>query len=323
MMVALCFVISALVAAPKVSAKELGKATEGVAVRKLAEAQVDSRPVLAVQFIGNKLALLRKGGDVVVWDFIKGELKRILQCNVKSLRGGTFSGDGKLLACIGASQVVSIWDLFAGKLVAKVTGHGGEIRQMAFSHDGRMLAIACEGCCNMEGDTRIWDARSGRLIRRFKGDAFSVTFLNECERVAIGGAKAVAIYDVSDGKKVKELHVGTKVRGVGYLEKGKLLICVSVDGLHAFDVATWRKQGTANLGLVDVVAFSSNGSLIVIGTYGEVVLFDAEPWRAVGKVSWGTRPVTAIAFSPDGSKFAFGDASGRVALWMVVSKLKS
>jgi len=72
-----------------------------------------------------------------------------------------------------------------------------------------------------------------------------------------------------------------------------------------------------------VVAFSSNGSLIVIGTYGEVVLFDAEPWRAVGKVSWGTRPVTAIAFSPDGSKFAFGDASGRVALWMVVSKLKS
>jgi len=322
MMVALCIVTFTLVAMPEVPVKEQ-KAIKEVAIRKLAEAHAGSHPVLAVQFVGNKLALLRKCGDVVAWDFTKGGLKRILQCNIRSLRGGTFSSNGGLLACIAANQVVSIWDLFGGKLVAKITGHGGEIRQMAFSQDARMLAIGCEGCCNMEGDTRIWDTRSGKLVRRFKGDAFSVSFLNKDKEVAIGGVKAVAIYDVNSGRKVKELHVGMRVKGISCLEGGKLLACIFVDGLCAFDVATWRKRRVADIGLVDAFAFSSNGSLIAIGTYDRVVLFDVKSWKTVGKLSLGTHPVTAIAFSSDGSKLAFSDAYGRVALWMITRKLKS
>src|SRR5207248_2435605 len=52
------------------------------------------------------------------------------------------------------------------------------------------------------------------------------------------------------------------------------------------------------------------------GCSSGVHVWDARTWQAVGTLNGGSGPVTAVAFSPDGSFIVGGDEDGTARVWL-------
>jgi WD40 repeat protein len=70
-----------------------------------------------------------------------------------SVKGISFSQDGKQLATVGDHGSVRLWNL-SGQQLAEFKGHQGVVRSLSFSSDGKLLATASE-----DGTAILWRVR--------------------------------------------------------------------------------------------------------------------------------------------------------------------
>jgi WD40 repeat protein len=75
-------------------------------------------------------------------------------------------------------------------------GHRGDVYTVAFSHDGRWIASGSE-----DSTVKVWDGRSGELVRTFRGHTglvTSVAFSPDDRRLISGSRDHTAkVWDVS------------------------------------------------------------------------------------------------------------------------------
>lgn len=289
-----------------------------VKVIRVGALKISNSPLLAIQFVGDKaVAALSEDGKVCVWDFERRKLTCKHKCGGKLTIAGAFSSDGKVVAHVQINQVVKVCHLVSGKLVANISGHGGEIRQLAFSHDGRMIAVACEGCCNMEGDMRLWSLSNSKFIRRFKGDAFSVALSRDGRLVAVGGRESLTVWDAGSAGELRRFNVGGRVRWVSFSNRGKLLACATVDGVRAFVVGSWQVKPLLKISWAKVLSFSHDDSLLAVSAHDEVFLIDVNAWKIIMRLKGHSCPIMSVAFAPASMMLATGGSCGRAILWEV------
>lgn len=109
------------------------------------------------------------------------------------LRSGTkllrISADGKLLAAVSRGML-TLWQLPEGRQVAQ-TPISHTINNLEFSPDGKWLAGAAGVWQPVtDGSVLLWDAKSGRLVKEFRGHKAivrDVAFDVESGRLASGG----------------------------------------------------------------------------------------------------------------------------------------
>ena len=70
------------------------------------------------------------------------------------------------------------------------------------------------------------------------------------------------------------------------------------------------------------MAFSSDGAMLVSGTWGSVKLWDVETREQIGALQGHTGSVHSVAFSPDGASLASGSYDGTILLWDIASHLE-
>jgi WD40 repeat protein len=169
--------------------------------------EADSVEALAFDPSGKYLAA--GGDDGVLRLYEVSTRKPIRQMSQdRAVRSLAWSGDGKWIAATGAKQAVAIWDTGTGTLVR---GFGEETVQcLAFVPRTTQLVSREVG-----GTLRLWDARTGRQVRRWgdeeegggAGSAiYQIAFSADGRSVLAGNtAGALDVWDLATRKRSRQL----------------------------------------------------------------------------------------------------------------------
>jgi WD40 repeat protein len=197
-----------------------------------------------------------------------------------------FRPDGKVLA-LGALWTVTQWDVATGeRLGPPLDGHERVVEGVMFLPDGKTLAS------QSEDDVHFWDARTGRRLSRFVGAEAN---FNHQALSPDGKTRAVAGWDK------------TKVMSVGLWDTGT--------GKKRCDLeappTSWPRE----------LVFSPDGKMLGAPEWDNTVrLWDADRTSTIpGRLGKSLRqvavpgvPAQCLAFSPDGTALAVGEADPRL-----------
>jgi WD40 repeat protein/serine/threonine protein kinase len=235
-----------------------------------------------------KLASASDDATIRVWNPATGQpLLTIRQSTGEAaspFRSVTFASDGKTLASSAKDGTISLWDNFDGHLIRNLTAERVEIASLRFSHNGKFLAGGAT-----DHSARVWDVASASLVQTLHGPSqaiLAVDFSPDDSHLAAGSADSrVTTWDLVASQSQS------------------------------------RPQGLTDL--PTAVAFHPDGKVIATGcTDNSISLWNARTGSILQTLSATSRPFTgdrdslALAFSPDGSKFASAaSANSQITLW--------
>ena len=206
----------------------------------------------------------------------------------------------------------------------KLPGHEYRVPHIAWSPNGEQLASTSDGC-----DVKIWDARTGRVIRRLTGAIGVVTSVvwSPDGRVLASGStnKIVTLWDAATGRILGTLrgHNGV-VTCVAWSPDGLLLGTICDDEtVGVWDVAKAEKIRFLPVGERHTsLAWHADGRhLAVAGGRDGVAIWDATTGKAIRTLPGHGLPISSLAWSPDRRRLAAGavgavpDGSFEVEIW--------
>jgi WD40 repeat protein len=276
---------------------------------------------------GKVLASADALGEIRFWEVSTGKrLPRSLRV-ASSVGSMAYSPAGDLIAVACEDNFLHLWDVNTGVELHGLAGHASEILGIAFSLDGKAIVTAAE-----DGTVRVWGAATGRQQKQWELDLTGVKgagglraagLCSVGSMVACSGHSETAIVDFRDGHEVCRLP--RDYSAITFSPDGKSLAAATACAFSLWDVATgverwkappWKGPGEREYGVF--AAYSPDGKLLALSA-------EYRGLRATGGVSvWevATRRVrydfqaqtvrAPVAFSLDGSEFAFPNPHGAV-----------
>lgn len=183
---------------------------------------------------------------------------------------------------IGRDGSIDAIDLNTEHTLWRATGLGGPIVSVAKARSGSLF-----GALSNDGTLRIWELSLGRL-----------------RRVETAGHEQLVRIEMSpDGKRL-----------VTQSESDRLAVSDSVTGKRMRSV-TWSRlaESAADIGGISALKFSADGMHLLIGTAkGSVYIWDLDGTSARLIDRIGQEPVTTLATATGSTRWASGDAGGRI-----------
>jgi len=246
--------------------KELRRFSAGGAVRFASLAQ------------GGRIAVtVTEAGRVRVWSTRTGRLMRAFRTSEAPFpKLAAVDPAGTRLVVAGEDRHAFAYALATGR-VEYILEQRGFMRSVVFRRDGRRILTA-----GYEGKARVWDARSGQLLRELRGP--DTNALREAVFSRDGAYIAGAGND--DTVRIWETKTGDPIG-----------IAVG----HAYQVTHVAFDPTATT----VVSGSSDGTSKVWSREG----------RLDSILSGRGAAITAAAFSPNGASVLTASADGKVRIW--------
>jgi WD40 repeat protein len=169
---------------------------------------------------------------------------RLLKGHTGWVSGAVFSPDGKyVLTCGGdldRTRSLCLWDFATGKELRRFPTDNW-VAAVAFAPDGRTFAAGMLG-----GTVAVYDATSGRVVRRFKGPLHairSVAYAPDGQRIVAGGDKGeLRICDLKSGEQVWLEDYPGAVLSVDFAADGKRVLSADQEGMMRLWDADTGKQ---------------------------------------------------------------------------------
>ncbi|MFB6848430.1 hypothetical protein ACFCXS_26780 [Streptomyces sp. NPDC056373] len=231
-----------------------------------------------------------------------------------------FSPDGRLLAFSRNSftRSVQLWDV-ANRVPAGPPWEcrTGTVGALTFSSDSRRLAVASEelgvSVWDITGDCPSEEARWGfgetEHLTRVRALAFSPTE----HLLAVCSTAGTTLWDVAGGDRTR-VDSGEYARSACFSPDGRLVAVAAHGRVALHSVATRTLVGSVDLGAGNDLAFSGDGSLLVVGGWREFHVIDTASMHVVNRL-----PVAAasasIAVHPGTSVLVSGNEDGHLRLW--------
>jgi WD40 repeat protein/serine/threonine protein kinase len=290
---------------------------------------------------GQRLAATAPDKGVHVWEIPSGKAVAKLDHNVE-VTGIAWSPDGQQLISCSYDQTARVWDPGSGKVLRTAYAHSGN--RGVLSPGGKLLASgdgwASLYIYNIEaksdgtvpgsdsskntawstkgdrfalphlvGGTTIWEAGSGRLLRRLadsKQQNWAVTWSPTGQTLAVAGERPeVALWNAGTGQKLATLDGHSEgCNAAAWSYDGRFLATGGPDKtVRIWEAATGKllRLFPGHSDQISAVAWSANGQTLASASADQTVrLWDT----AAGKPSHVLREHKAIvkylAWSPDG-----------------------
>lgn len=243
-----------------------------------------------------------------------------------------YSPDGATIAAACHDGNIRLYATADGTLENTLVGHDDRVTHVAFSPDGRLLAS-----CGRDGTARIWDLGTKKQIQKIdahRGVVYAVLFFADgSEFVTAGEDRRIRSWDVKTGELQQEVKAhGGPVMSLDISEDGTRVASASTDSL----VRLWIVRPTSAEPVVPPpnikkpTATEPLASPYSLGDFVQQnIKLDADvlsglvasPSPRVGAARWQIeavfprRPITCVAWSPDGKLFACGTDVGRVRVY--------
>jgi WD40 repeat protein len=202
-------------------------------------------------------------------------------------------------------------------LVAEV-GHADRVGAVAVSRDGRYVLTGSD-----DRTARLWQADTGKEVRRFEGHAGAVTavaFSSDGRRIVTGSSDGTGrVWTASTGEVVTTLrgHAG-RVSAVAFSPDDAYVLTGSHDGTAVVTHLATGERVTCkgHKELVSSVAFSPDGTQVLTGAMDATArLWEARTGRLVQEFTGHTKGVTSVAFAPIGTHVLTGSGDKTARLW--------
>ena len=191
---------------------------------------------------GKMFASGGKDGALHLWQSETGELLKVLKQD-QIVTAIAFTQDGKYVAVAGNKKEIKIWNVSTGSILMKIegvdtrfgsgkkgNGHWFEISSLAFSPDGNLLASG-----SWDHSIKLWDPKSGELIKTFKGHHEWVTdvefSLDGTRLFSSSYDKRIIVRDIRSGKIKRIFLQSGAVLCLALSKDGKTLISGSENGI--------------------------------------------------------------------------------------------
>jgi WD40 repeat protein len=127
------------------------------------------------------------------------------------VRDMAFSPDGKYLVAVGGSNSAQLWDVESGKKLLELPYKDklDLVYHIVYAKNGKYIAASTVQ------DAALWDAKTGKLLYTFKGNAPDVTldgmrvaFTLDSKYLLVSDYEASILWDVQTGRKVRTFPHG-------------------------------------------------------------------------------------------------------------------
>jgi WD40 repeat protein len=261
---------------------------------------------------------LISGGDSTArfWDRLNGQFLRAIDSNA-SVTALALSPDGQLIALPGANHTVKIYRASDGTLVQTLVGHTQDITGLAFSHDGNLLASGAFFDGNNDV-IKLWNVSNWTLVRELSGALLFGPFLGinfsandtllsaTCEGVP-------AVWRVSDGTFIRTFPVN----GLTRFSPDGTLLAIASNPIHVYRTSDWMQVATLS-DQNQSLAFTPDNHYLAVGGQSQLQFWRVSDWTLRlfydQELGYPGRGVSSLAFSADGSRFAYGRQDAVVAV---------
>jgi WD40 repeat protein len=243
------------------------------------------------------------GGCVRIWETANFKEVRCLQAHSEWADFVAFMPDGRHVLSAGSSldNTVALWNLVDGSQVFRVRGEDS-LTKVAVSRDGSWFLAAW----GVGADLRLYDAKNGRELHRFKDVnevVGALAFSPDARSFVVNAHTHLLVVETSTGKTLGTIFVPSEIRCVAFTPDGLRVLGGGgpvMPDVHEVDTAftdafvkELRKRPMAN----------------------KLHMWDVATNREVLRGSGHSDEITALAVSADGRFALTGGADGTARLW--------
>jgi RNA polymerase sigma factor (sigma-70 family) len=249
-----------------------------------------------------------------VWNWQTDEQPREIGDKGRRACAVVFAPDGKRLAhCSDADATVNIRDVASGRLLHRLElpDHAPYRHfHLAFAPDGKVLAASGLFREGLRGDVHLWDAVTGKFLRRLDLGYGGLAFSPDGGRGGVTPPLLAAgsrVWDLAAGRELSandEAHRGA-VERVVTAGKDVVATAASDNTVRVWDAATGKqRRRLAPGGWLRAIALSPDGRWLVSSSLLEdaVCLWDVTTGQQIYRLRGHGRAGVqrAVAFTPDG-----------------------
>ncbi len=265
---------------------------------------------------GDRLATGAMDGTARIWDVTNHISLAVLNVTTTAVWSVAFTPDGKHLMT-GCNERVELWDTDSWQARTHFPG-----QLAALSRTGTVLAAAESSPFFWQpaGAVRIWNWRTGQLLRRLDQAGRALALSSDGQLLAVAGADGgIKVWEVATGKLAREWPTRGPVWALDFSPDGRRLLSAdwsSEVSVWKLDVDSAPRILSGHRFHVWSAVFSQDGAAIATTSSDQTIrLWDAATLEPKSILRGHNSEVWCAAFSPDGQQLATGGKDQSVMLW--------